>query len=96
LNDEQIILNKPIPIDGYMTPVTLKSIINFHDELYEQSNYQKILINILTHQFQSSFYKGKSSPNLSFSAFDVLIKNHDQVELYISQSINDNYMLSQD
>jgi hypothetical protein len=48
LKNESIIENKPIPIDGYMSPETLKDIVNFHDELYEQSNYQKMLINILT------------------------------------------------
>ena len=70
-------MNKPIAIDGYMSDVAKKSIVTIHDELYEQSNYQKLLIHVLTESFQSLYFKGKLSEELQIIAFDVLVKNNE-------------------
>ena len=77
-------MNKPIAIDGYMSAETIKSIVNFHPELYKQSNYQKLLINILTYQFESKYYKGIVSPALAFSSFATDIKSDEALELFIT------------
>ena len=54
------------------------------------------MIDVLTKQFQSIYYKGQRSEDLQFNSFDIQLKNEDQLNLLITQQINNNNMLSMD